>query len=164
MNIEEIGSLGEAIAAAATIVTLLFVAFELRANRRQNKLIMLSQLDRGWNDINAQISQDESLADIFNRGMVDPDSLTEPEATRFFLLMSQYINHHKSVWTLLREEGLDTHHELWIKYDISGGYNMPGMWKVFQCLEPTMAADFVAFARKQRESKVEFINWRSFDA
>jgi len=164
MDLQDIGSLGEAIAAIATVITLLFVAFELRANRRQNKLIMLSQLDRGWNDINAQTSQDESLAEIFNRGMVDPDSLTDAEATRFFLLIAQYINNHKSVWTLLREEGLHTHHELWIKYDISGGYNMPGMWKVFQCLEPTMPADFIAFAKKQRELKADFIDWRSFDA
>jgi hypothetical protein len=164
MNFQDIGSLADLVAALATVVTLLFVAFELRANRRQNKMMMLSELDRGWNNINAQLAQDETLADIFNRGTVDPDCLTDAEATRYLLLAAQYINNHKSIWTLLNEEGLHTHHELWIKYDISGGYNTPGMWKVFQSLEPTMPAEFIAFARKQRESKIDFIQWRDFDA
>ena len=47
MNLENLGNTGELIAGIATVVMLIFVAFELRANRRQNKLVMLTALDKG---------------------------------------------------------------------------------------------------------------------
>ncbi|MEQ8694606.1 MAG: hypothetical protein RIC85_04705 [Gammaproteobacteria bacterium] len=164
MNLHDLGSLADLIAAVATVITLVFVALELRANRKQNKLVMLSGLDHGWSEINAQIAQDEKLASIFNRGLGEPDLLNDEEATRFFFLVAQYINNHVSIWTLLIEEGLPSHHELWIKYDISAGYNLPGIWKVFQAMEPTMPPDFVTFVREQRKTKMEFGDWRRFDA
>ena len=114
MNLENLANLGELIAAIATVLTLVFVAFELRANRRQNRLSLLTALDKGWQDINAQMTQDEITGHLFFRGTSDPDSLTDEEAARYWYLVVQYINHHKSVWALLTEDGLDTHHERWL--------------------------------------------------
>ena len=51
MNLDNLANVGELIAGIATVLTLVFVAFELRANRRQNNLVMLTALDKGWNDI-----------------------------------------------------------------------------------------------------------------
>jgi len=126
MNLDNLANVGELLAATATVVTLLFVAFELRANRRQNRLSLLTALDKGWQDINAQMTQDEVTAQLFFRGANDPNSLTDEEAARFWYLVVQYINHHKSVWTLLVKDGLDTHHEQWLKTDMSLSYNTPG--------------------------------------
>jgi len=97
MNLDNLADLGELVAATATVITLIFVAFELRANRRQNRLVMLTALDKGWNDINAQVVQDAVLGPLFFKGMGDPDSLTDEEAPRFFFLILQIFNHHKSV-------------------------------------------------------------------
>ena len=145
------------IAAIATILTLLFVAFELRANRRQNKLALLTALDQSWNNINAQIAQDEALGGVLTKGMYTPELLSDDEATRFLFLAAQYINNHKSIWTLFNEEGLHTHHELWIKFDISAIYNTPGFWKVFQSLEATMPIGFIELVSEQRKIKLERI-------
>ena len=160
MNLNDLANAGELVAGIATVFTLIFVAFELRANRRQNRLSMLTALDKGWNDINAQVAQDDVLALVFAKGMRDPDSLTEEEATKFFFLAGQYMNHHKSVWTLLTEEGLDTHHERWMRSDISSIYNTPGFLKVFVSLNEWMPPGFVDFVGKQREKQIEFPDWR----
>jgi hypothetical protein len=68
-----LGNFGEFVGTIAVVITLAFVGLELRANRRQNRLSLLNTLDDGWNVINAQIAQDESVASLFNRGGPDPD-------------------------------------------------------------------------------------------
>ncbi len=97
MNLDNLSNVGELVAATATVITLIFVAFELRANRRQNRLAMLTGLDKWRNDINAQMMQDDILPHLFFKGMSEPDSLTEEEASRFWILMKQLFDHHKSV-------------------------------------------------------------------
>ncbi len=164
MNLDNLADLGELVAATATVITLIFVAFELRANRRQNRLVMLTALDKGWNDINAQVVQDAVLGPLFFKGMGDPDSLTDEEAPRFFFLILQVFNHHKSVWALLTKDGLHTHHEQWLRSDISSLYNTPGAWKVFLSLDKWMPPEFIEFVKKQREVKIEFPDWRKIQA
>jgi hypothetical protein len=143
---------------------LIFVAFELRANRRQNRLVMLTALDKGWNDINAQLVQDDVLSHLFFRGMSDPNSLTDEETPRFWFLIKQLFDHHKSVWALITKDGLDTHHEQWLRTDISSVYNTPGGWQVFLSLDKYSPPEFLEFVEKQRATKVEFSDWRKIDA
>ena len=160
MNLGDFANVGELVAATATVITLVFVAFELRANRRQNRLAILMSLDKGWNDINAQMAADEVLGSLMIKGMRDPDSLTDQEAARFWWAVIQYINHHKSVWALLAKEGLDTHHDQWMRSDISACYNTPGWEKVFRSMSAWTLPEFIAFVDKQREMKIEFPDWR----
>jgi len=163
MNLDNLANLGELVAATATVITLIFVAFELRANRRQSRLVMLTALDKGWNDINAQIVQDDCLGHLMFKGMNDPDSLTDEEAPRIWLLLAQYFNHHKSVWALLAKDGLPTHHEQWLRSDISALYNTPGGWKMFLSLDKWAPPEFRRFVEKQRETKSEFPDWRKIE-
>jgi len=164
MNLGDLANVGELAAGLGTVLTLIFVAFELRANRRQNRLSMLTALDKGWQDTNSQITQDGELGHLVFSGLADPSSLTEEEAARFWWLLVQYINHHKSVWTLLNKDGLGTHHEQWLRSDISGLYNTPGGWKVFQSMNNWMPPEFVEFVKKQRETKIEMPDWRQIQA
>lgn len=164
MELSNLANLGEVIAAIATVTTLIFVAFELRANRRQNRLTMLTALDKGWNDINAQMTQDDVTAQLLFKGMNNPDSLTDEESPRFWFLMVQFFNHHKSVWELLTNHDLNTHHEQWLRSDISAVYNTPGGWKVFLSLDEWTPPEFLEFVQQQRKRKVEFVDWRAIDA
>jgi len=164
MNLGDLANVGELAAGTGTVLTLIFVAFELRANRRQNRLSMLTALDKGWQDINAQMTQDEVTGHLFFRGCDDPDSLTDEEAARFWYLVVQYINHHKSVWTLLTKDGLGTHHEQWLRTDISFAYNTPGYRGVLVSIKEYLPPDFIAFAEKQRKTKFELADWRKLIA
>jgi hypothetical protein len=160
MNLDNFANVGELVAATATVITLIFVAFELRANRRQNRLVMLTGLDKGWNDINVQMMQDDILPHLFFKSMSEPDSLTDEEASRFWILMKQLFDHHKSVWALLTKDGLQTHHEQWLRTDISSVYNTPGGWKVFLSFHQWAPPEFLEYVEKHRETKVEFSDWR----
>ena len=160
MNLGDLANVGELAGGIGTVLMLIFVAFELRANRRQNRLSMLTALDKGWQDINAQMTQDEVTGHLFFRGCDDPSSLTDDEAARFWYLVVQYINHHKSVWTLLTKDGLDTHHERWLRTDISLAYNTPGYRGVLLSMKEYLPSEFIAFAEKQKKTKFELGDWR----
>ena len=164
MNLDNLANVGDLFAAIASVITLLFVAFELRANRRKNRLSLITSLDKGWQEINAQMTQDEVMADLFFRGTNDPNSLTEQEAARYWYTVVQYINHHKSVWTLLVKDGLDTHHEQWLKTDISLVYNSPGYRAVLLSLKEWIPPEFIAFAEQQEVREFKAADWRALVA
>ena len=67
------------------------------------------------------------------------------------------------MWTLLTKDGLDTHHELWLRSDISAVYNTPGGYKVFLSVAKWAPPEFIAFVEKQRETKMEFLDWRKIE-
>ena len=161
MDIMELGAIGELIGGVAVIASLVFVGLQVRGSRLQDRLSMLTALDKSWNEINAQIAQDGELGSVFARGIAAPEALSDDEATRFFFLACQYINIHKSVWTLLQDNQLASHHERWFRFDIRAIYGTPGFWKVFLSIEGTMQDDFVAFIRRQRVVQTEFFDWRS---
>ena len=155
MTFSELGAIGELVGGITVVVTMIFVVFELRSNRRQNRLSMLTALDKGWNEICAQVASDGELGAIHARGMKEPESLSEEEWIRFFYLVVQWMSNHKSVWTLVNEEGLDTHHAIWLKYDISTWYNQAGIWKVFNSIRGTMPQEFIDYVELHRLDKVE---------
>ena len=163
MILNDLANFGEFTAGVATVITLIFVLLELRANRRQNRLAMLTALDRGWNDINAQIAQDAALGNILAQGCYAPETLSDDDATRFFFLAAQYLNHHKSVWTLLTRDGLDTHHERWLKADLAAMWNVPGFHKVLMSMESWNPPEFTAFARTQGARRLALPDWRAVE-
>ena len=164
MSISEFADIAEIVAAVATVVTLLFVAFELRANRQQNRLAMLTTLDQSWNNINAQLAQSKEMNSVFQKGMYSPDTLTKEEAGQFFFIAAQYINNHKSVWALLVEEGIDTHHKDWLTYDISVFYGTPGGGKMYRTLKPTMPPGYISFVEARlSEHPQDFPDWRKIE-
>ena len=165
MDIMELGAIGELVGGVAVIGSLVFVGVQVRSSRLQGRLSTLTALDKGWNDINAQMAQDPDLGLLWSKGLMAPEELTEQEATRFFFLCCQYINMHKSVWTLIRDERLASHHERWIRFDIGEIYGTPGFWRVFLRIKGTMEDDYVKFVERHRVIQTDSIatNWRQIE-
>ncbi len=87
MSFQELGGLGELVGGLAVIVSLLYVAFQIRQNtqtvRASNYESVLNGL-RGWH---ALIASDGELADIYTRGRADLASLEPRELVRFTMVM-----------------------------------------------------------------------------
>ncbi|WP_252258208.1 hypothetical protein [Erythrobacter aurantius] len=89
-RIEYWSLIAEIVAAAAVVVSLVFVGVQLRsanviAVRDEANATMLQ-----WSNIRRSIYSDETVAEIFNRGLADPASLDETERVRFDNLMTEY--------------------------------------------------------------------------
>lgn len=91
MTIQELGAIGELVGGVAVVVTLLYLAFEIRQTARAIRSSSFHGVTDSFNEINNLLARDESLARIFRIGMEDLDSLTEDEKVRFgFMYMSPF--------------------------------------------------------------------------
>lgn len=147
MRFDTAVGLGEILAGFATVLTLLFVAFEMRARRHQDRLTMLTTLDRAYNEINAQVASSENVAALFRKGTENPDRLTPDETTQFHALVVQLINVHRSLFALLKDGALSSHHKQWFVHDAKVLYTRPGIRKLFDEIEALLDPAFVEYIR-----------------
>lgn len=98
MTIEELGSLGELLAAIATIVTLGYLALQIRQSNRSHQLAAISRFSEGTDSWIGQIVKDPELHDIYRRGLFDPESLSREERGRFELLVMQFLRSTETGW------------------------------------------------------------------
>ncbi len=91
MTIQDLGSIGEFVAALATLATLLYLAVQIRANT----ITVRSQARRGSvaNTLaaSAAIGSNREAASIFRRGLADFRSLDPDEKTQFSFLLSMLV-------------------------------------------------------------------------
>lgn len=83
MSITELGSIGELIAAVATIVTLLYLAMQIKANTTVTR----AESQRGAASLRMQaltsVTASSQGASVFTRGIIDPRQLDQGERAQF---------------------------------------------------------------------------------
>ena len=80
-NLDRTHKVGELVAAAAVVLSLLFVGIEVQQNNNIQKQLATRSLVRDWSDAVAAYA-DPELACLFVRFGNDRENLTAPEATR----------------------------------------------------------------------------------
>ena len=91
MTIQDLGSIGELIAAVATVATLAYLAVQLRANTQGMKVESIRAQTGGGNEAMNSLANNAELAEIFHRGLADLESLTSVESVRFTMIISQVV-------------------------------------------------------------------------
>lgn len=104
MNWEAITGISEMVGAIGVIVTVAYLAFQIRQNTKQLKhneriaiAAALSESAAFWRDNRSAIYTNPEIADLFLKGMADPDSLDESERYRFRLLVNNTMD---SLWDM----------------------------------------------------------------
>jgi hypothetical protein len=118
MNLEALGNLGDFLGGIAVILTLIYLALQVRQNTKQmeqNSHWLRAQTYRADQSAHVMATQliasDASLATIYRKGSVDPDVLTEDEWTRLvFYYGLMFGNFQNSLYQM--ENGL-LDKELW---------------------------------------------------
>lgn len=88
MTITELGSIGEFLAAIATVITLIYLATQVRQNTRALKSATFQSITGEMGRNVEPISVSADLAGIMTRGMPQPDQLSPEETLR---LASVYV-------------------------------------------------------------------------
>ena len=103
MNLEALGNLGDFLGGIGVIVTLIYLAVQIRQNtaqlRRNERYARNDAIDetvRGFNGFRLLLAGDAELASIWSRGLADPDSLDETEGVRFDLLRRTFTYTHQA--------------------------------------------------------------------
>ncbi|HUG00350.1 MAG TPA: hypothetical protein VML95_00665 [Longimicrobiales bacterium] len=86
MNWDAVGAIGETVGAIAVVVTLIYLAFQIRQQNRESRIASVHELNEAFR---ASISafQDPGLADVFSRAKSDFADLGEPERLRFIAMV-----------------------------------------------------------------------------
>ncbi|MBW2499636.1 MAG: hypothetical protein JRF61_20310 [Deltaproteobacteria bacterium] len=100
MTIQDLGSIGELLAAIATIATLVYLARQLRANTKA----IQSDARRSFRAAGAgallAIASDTQVAAIFDAGLRDFGGLPRDQRTQFTFLISDMVGN----WQIMYEE------------------------------------------------------------
>jgi hypothetical protein len=147
MNWTAIGAIGEILGAAGVIITLVYLARQVRQNTRATKLSTAQSIATAARDWNRPLLLDPELAWTFQVGTEDPTQLDEKEQARFIELCF-------SLFRMFE----DAH------YQYHSGALDPSVWKGYEKLYAAYARapGFQAYweKRKQtfREEFQEFID------
>ena len=104
MNWEAIGAVGETLGALAVLVTLVYLAVQIRQNNRNLHESTSAAVNQGWGSINSRLSSDAQFAEIFIRGRDNLEALDPVELERFRAFVQDILN--MAVWA----DGLQSSH------------------------------------------------------
>lgn len=97
MTIEQLGSLGEAAAALATIATLFYLATQIRHNTRATRAASFHGVTDSMNAVNVAVAQSPQLAKVWTAGVADRTSLSDDERHQFDMLLLSYFHVFETV-------------------------------------------------------------------
>ncbi|MGD8810077.1 MAG: hypothetical protein PVG24_10755 [Gammaproteobacteria bacterium] len=138
MNWEAIGTLAEVVGAVAVVVSLVYLAVQIRQNTRQveeqgraQRFSALSVLFDNWRHFRGYVISDPRVAGIWRRGNEDPGRLDADDRIVFDLLMVDLMWGFAANWMVGVDEGLGSY----LRDDIADNlliYASPGFrawWK-----------------------------------
>ncbi len=79
MNWEAIGAVGEILGAAAVVISLMYLAVQIRGQNREARLSAMHEISVGFRDSIGTFAGDEGLRKILMRANEDYDSLADDE-------------------------------------------------------------------------------------
>jgi hypothetical protein len=116
MNWQAIGTIAEVVGAAAVVVSLVYLAVQIRQNTRQveeqgraQRFSALGVLFDNWRNFRASIISDARVASIWRRGNLDPGQLNADDRVVFDMLMVDLMWGFAANWMVGVDEGLGSY-------------------------------------------------------
>ena len=91
MTIEELGSIGEFIAAIAVILSLVYLAIQVKQHTSELAFQSFRDVFNGYSGIRTRILENPELVQLTVRARSNPDSLTEEEKIQLGYLIEEYL-------------------------------------------------------------------------
>ena len=149
MTLEDLGNIGDLLGGIGVVVTLLYLALQIRQNTKQLKADSMAArtiaIESTTTDIGkwiGEIVENRDLAELWSRGLVDIDQLDETDRLRFDYLGMQLLQAWQTVFR--RVEQVDDP-ELWmmtLRY-INMYFRSPGFRTLWSSNKKLLVPDFV---------------------
>ena len=101
MNWDAIGAVGELIGAIAVLITLVYLAIQVKAMRDMNKKIAIDGTYTKFNDMRQPLFQNPEVASLILNGLNNPDDLNSRDQFRFMLFCETLFLNGEQFWLLM---------------------------------------------------------------
>jgi len=98
MNWEALGAIGEIVGAAAVVLTLGYLAVQMRQNTRAVRAASFHQVADSFSAVSLAVVQDATLVSLLLRTRLDPESLTREEHARFQVFLLTFVRRAESMF------------------------------------------------------------------
>jgi len=92
MNWEAIAAIGQIVGASAVLITLIYLAVQLKQNTAVVATSTYESTMTGFNDINVVVASQPALASLLDRGCQSTAALSAEETVQFNFLLRSYMN------------------------------------------------------------------------
>ncbi|MFT4562961.1 MAG: hypothetical protein ACI9BW_002712 [Gammaproteobacteria bacterium] len=126
MNWEAIGTVGETLGAAAVVISLVYVAVQIRQNTNETRMQRTQSLIAANADVNFQMANNESLAELFQAGVRDYQQLSGSDQMRFGALTFSAFNRYSFAYHQFLNDQLEEIFWDVIERELLVFLNLPG--------------------------------------
>lgn len=107
MTLSDLGNLGDFLGGIGVVVTLVYLATQIRQNTRVARIATLQQWVTTVGTVNTAISQSGDFSRIYRAGVEDPKSLEPHERTQFNMYLFQLFNTYESLFFQAEQGAID---------------------------------------------------------
>ena len=132
MNLEDINSISSIIGTLAIVLTLIILARDLRQNTKTLRANMAREAGNGIQAWYSAIGNNQNSAELWTKGMANPDNLSQAELLQFFFLIQSIFWIFQTNLYLSKEGSLDSAIETSISNVVLAVKDQPGFevyWK-----------------------------------
>ena len=168
MDLSTLANLGEFIGGVFVVVSLFYLAYQLRQNTRSLQTENYARLLDRMSTLQSRCAVDAELNHICIVGAEDPGRLTRAERVRFSWAMYELFGTAEFIYHQSRERSLP--HLVWNRWEatIAWWLSHPGMRAWWRSKPSPLAADFQAFGdeliRNNRCDAAAVKRWEAFVA
>lgn len=132
-NLESLANLGEIIGAVAVVVSLIYLAVQVRQNTRAQQTENLSRVLDRVSAMQAALSQDSDMSVLFSKGVSDPSKLTPQERIRFTWALYEFFGTFEFLFFASKDNSVPE--EIWQRWSSAAAWwlTFPGVqtwWRV----------------------------------
>ena len=88
--LDALGNIGDFIGGIAVVITLLYLAYQLRQNTKSTQSASYQAIVSSMSELSRELAFDDGRSDLLTKGLQCPDGLSASERVRFSLLMTSY--------------------------------------------------------------------------
>ena len=146
MNWEIAGAIGEVVGAVAVVLSLVYLAAQVRVQTRESKLAAMHDISVGFRDV---LDRFTSESDLFVSANNDWEKLTEAQRVRFMGLAAQYFLCWEEAFLQHEEGRLQDRNWNSIRRYFLNGLGAPSMQRAWNIRKTYYDSSFVKFVDSQ---------------
>ena len=164
MNWDAIGAIGEIIGAIAVIVTLIYLAIQIRDSARASRSAAVTDATTAMQAFYQELGSNPMVSQLFLQGSTDPDSLSREDQFQYLMLMHSLFLGYQRNFFLTQEGTLNVEVRDTVGTAINAVNHLPGVYLYWKQRKAYFQPEFITWVEDllQRKPHSDLRTYREF--